>query len=65
MKDSVNVGCRPMRIAPRFMDPKDVTDAIQTVKTIPNSHFIEFNIEDETLYLHQENCMRGGKVKTK
>lgn len=78
IRDSINVGCRPMGyhlgIAPRFFDPKEITDAIEAVKTMPNSHFvgfmpafdlIEFALEDETLYLNQENCIRGGKTKTK
>ncbi|CAH6419294.1 Hypothetical protein HVR_LOCUS495 [uncultured virus] len=78
LRDSVNVGCRPMGydlgIAPRFIDPKEITDAIQTVKTMPNSHYIgfmpafdvlEFKIENETFYFHQENCMREGTIKTK
>lgn len=79
MRDSVTIGCRSigyhLGIAPRFMDPKEITDAIHTIKTIPNSHFIgfmpafdllEFTIEDGTFYFNQENCRRSGAmIKTK
>lgn len=74
--DAVNIDCRPMGfklgVDSRFLDPKEITDAIDIIKSTPNSHFvgfmsafdtIELEINNKKFYLRQTNCVYPG-VKT-
>lgn len=44
LNDAINIGSKPMGyhlgIKPRFMDPKTITDAIDAIKSISNSHLL-------------------------
>jgi hypothetical protein len=48
----------------RFLDPKEIIDAIDALKSLPNSYFVgfmagldifEITIEDKTFYIYDEN----------
>jgi hypothetical protein len=59
-------------IKSRFLDPKEITDAIDLVKFIPNSYFfgfmsafdtIKLEIDNNKFYFYQQNCSNCVPIK--